>query len=93
MMGLAYPCTMCVKCSQLVPAGLLFSCTKGGESQDTYVKVGSVLVDESPMVICIHCAKAAFPKKDTYRIRGIQHLAKPFQIAENGSDYDYRELY
>ena len=59
---------MCVKCSQLVLAGLLFSCTKGGESQDTYVSVGGVLVDESPVVICVHFAQAAFPKRDAYKI-------------------------
>ena len=68
MMGSAYPCATCVKCSQLVPAGLLFSCTKGGEGQDTYMSVGGVLVDESPVVICIRYAQATFPKKDTYRI-------------------------
>ena len=93
MMGSAYLCAMCVKCSQLVPAGLLFSCTKGGEGQDTYVSVGGVLVDESPMVICVRCAQSAFPKKDAYKIPGVQHPAKPFQIAEDGSDYDYRKLY
>ena len=84
---------MCVKCSQLVPAGLLFSCTKSGEGQDTYVSMGGVLVDESPVVICMHCAQAAFPKRDAYKIRGIQHPATPFQIAKDGSDHDYRELY
>ena len=92
-MGLAYPCAMCVKCSQLVPAGLLFSCTKGGEGQDTYVSVGGVLVDESPVVICMHCAQAVFPKRDAYKIRDIQRPAAPFQITENGSNHDYRELY
>ena len=84
---------MCVECSQLVPAGLLFSCAKGGEGQDTYVKVGGVLVDESPVVICVCCAQATFLKKDAYRIQDIQRSAKPFQIAEDSGDYDYRELY
>jgi len=78
---------VCGLCQQL------FSCTKGGKGQNTYVSVGSVLVDESPMVICVHCAQATFPKKNAYRIQGIQHPAKPFQIAENGSDYEYGELY
>ena len=59
---------MYVKCSQLVPAGLLFSCTKGGEGQDTYVSMGGVLVDESPVVICTRCAQAVFLKKDAYKI-------------------------
>ena len=66
--GLAYLCAMCVECSQLVPAGLLFSCTKGGEGQNTYVSVDSVLVDKSPVVICVHCTQAAFPKRDAYKI-------------------------
>ena len=84
--------SVCCVC-QVQLAGLLFSCAKGGESQDTYVKVGGVLVDESPMVICVHCAHTTIPKKNTYKIQDIQRPAAPFQIAENGSDYDYREMY
>jgi len=57
------------------------------------VSVGGVLVDESPVVICVHCAQAAFPKRDAYKIQGIQRPATPFQIADDGSDYDYGELY
>ena len=91
--GSAYPCATCVKCSQLVPAGLLFSCAKGGEGQDTYMSVGGILVDESPVVICVHCAQAAFLKRDVYKLRGIQHPAAPFHVADDGSDHDYRELY
>ena len=56
---------------QVQPAGLLFSCDKGGEGQDTYMRVGGVLVDESPMVICMHCVYTTIPKKDTYKIQGI----------------------
>jgi len=57
------------------------------------VSVGGVLVDESPVVICMHCAQAAFPKRNAYKIQGIQRPATPFQIAENSSDHDYGELY
>ena len=42
------------------------------------MSVGGVLADKSPMVICVCCAQSAFPKKDAYKIRGIQHLAEPF---------------
>ena len=70
------------------PAGLLFFCTKGGEGQDTYMSVGGVLVDESPVVICVHCVQATFLKRDTYKIRGIQRPAAPFQITDDGSDHD-----
>ena len=75
------------------PAGLLFSCAKGGEGQDTYVSMGGVLVDESPVVICVHCAQAAFPKRDVYKLRGIQHPAAPFHVADDGSNHDYGEMY
>ena len=71
IVGSAYLCAVCVKCSQLIPAGLLFFCAKGGEGQDAYVKVGGVLVDESPMVICVHCIHTMIPKKNTYKIQGV----------------------
>ena len=51
------------------------------------------MVDESPMVICMCCVHATIPKKDTYKIRGIQHPAAPFQITKDDSNYDYREIY
>ena len=57
------------------------------------MKVGCVMVDESPMAIYMCCIHTTILKKNTYKIQGIQHLAVPFQVAENSSNYDYGEMY
>jgi len=36
--------------------------------QDAYVKVGCVVVDESPMALCMCCIHTTIPKKSTYKV-------------------------